>query len=581
MERCGGTLVAEALGKAGVKQLYTLCGGHISPILVACQAGGIRVADVRDEASAVFAADAAARLSGLPGVAAVTAGPGITNAVTAVKNAQMAQSPVLVIGGATATMLAGKGSLQDINQMAVMRPITKRAWKVRSVSALVPVLEAALYTATTGVPGPVFVEIPVDVLYPESIVREWYAKETRPPGKPKMTDKMVAAYIEWHLFRLFRAPSPRAGVARIAAAARRRERGPDLAPVRRALERAERPVLVIGSQTMMLSDDEGVAAAVRTLGIPTFLGGMARGLLGKSDPLQFRHHRKEALREADLVLVAGFPFDFRLGYGRHVGKRAHVISVNLCAEELKLNRKPDRALRTHPGMFLRRLAGVTEETRGERWKAWKKVLRAREKSRDAAIDELAQEDTGGINPLHLLQKLDGILPDDSTLVMDGGDFVASASYVLRPRRPLSWLDPGVFGTLGVGGGFAVGAALVRPEAELWILYGDGSCAYSLAELDTCVRLGLAPIALVGNDGAWTQIAREQVPVLGDAVGTTLLRTEYHRVAEGYGAVGLLLDDPARIDEVFAKARQIARSGKPVLINAHIRPSDFRKGSISI
>lgn len=583
MERCGGTLVSEVLRKAGVQQIYTLCGGHISPILVACRAAGIRVVDVRDEASAVFAADATARLSGVPGVAAVTAGPGITNTVTAVKNAQMAQTPVVLLGGATATLLAGKGSLQDIDQMCLMKPITKAAWKVTSLSSLVHDLEAAFETVRSGVPGPVFVEIPVDLLYPESIVREWYAKETRGSGTPKLSDRLVSAFIELHLYRLFRAPSPRTGIARVRAATRHRDcdRGPDPGPVRRALDGARRPVLVIGSQAMVQSDDEGVAAAVRTLGIPTFLGGMARGLLGKIDPIQFRHARKAALREADMVLVAGFPFDFRLGYGRHIGKRAHVISVNLSADELTLNRTPDMALQTHPGMFLRRLAGITPEGQGDRWESWKETLGERERERDAEIDELAREDTGGINPLHLLKELETFLADDSLLVMDGGDFVASASYVLRPRRPLSWLDPGVFGTLGVGGGFAVGAAVARPGAEVWIVYGDGSCAYSLAELDTCVRLGLAPIALVGNDGAWTQIAREQVPTLGDAVGTTLLRTDYHRVAEGYGAVGLLLDDPRRIGRTLAEARRIARSGKPVLINAHVHPSDFRKGSISI
>jgi acetolactate synthase-1/2/3 large subunit len=173
------------------------------------------------------------------------------------------------------------------------------------------------------------------------------------------------------------------------------------------------------------------------------------------------------------------------------------------------------------------------------------------------------------------------LADDSIIVADGGDFVATAAYVLRPRRPLSWLDPGVFGTLGVGGGFAVGAAALRRDAEVWIVWGDGSCAYSLAEFDTCVRHGLAPIAVVGTDASWAQIARDQVEVLGDDVGTTLLRTAYHRVADGYGGVGLLLDDPAKIDETLDEAKALSRQGKPVLVNVQIARSDFRKGSISI
>ena len=164
---------------------------------------------------------------------------------------------------------------------------------------------------------------------------------------------------------------------------------------------------------------------------------------------------------------------------------------------------------------------------------------------------------------------------------DGGDFVATGSYILRPRAPLSWLDPGVFGTLGVGGGFAVGAALCRPNSEIWLLYGDGSSAYSLSEFDTFARHGLAPIAVIGNDGSWAQIAREQVEMFGDDVGTVLRRTNYHTVAEGYGGVGLLLTDPARVDATLAEAKAIAKTGRPVCINVHLRKTDFRKGSISI
>jgi acetolactate synthase-like protein len=174
-----------------------------------------------------------------------------------------------------------------------------------------------------------------------------------------------------------------------------------------------------------------------------------------------------------------------------------------------------------------------------------------------------------------------VLPDDSVLVVDGGDFVATASYVVRPRGPLRWLDPGAFGTLGVGGGFALGAKLVRPGSEVWILYGDGSAAYSIAELDTFARHGLAVIAVVGNDASWGQIAREQVDILGSAVGTVLARNDYHVVAEGYGAKGLLLTRTEDAPRVLSEAREIARGGKPVLINAHLSRTDFRKGSISM
>jgi acetolactate synthase-like protein len=174
-----------------------------------------------------------------------------------------------------------------------------------------------------------------------------------------------------------------------------------------------------------------------------------------------------------------------------------------------------------------------------------------------------------------------MMGDDAVLVVDGGDFVATASYIVRPRAPLAWLDPGVFGTLGVGGGFALGAALVRPTREVWLLWGDGSSAYSLAELDTFVRHGVAPIAVIGNDASWMQIAREQVEVLGTALGTELRRSDYHRVAEGYGGVGLELRDPTQVDATLAEAQRIARGGRPVCINVHLRATDFRKGSISM
>jgi acetolactate synthase-1/2/3 large subunit len=234
----------------------------------------------------------------------------------------------------------------------------------------------------------------------------------------------------------------------------------------------------------------------------------------------------------------------------------------------------------HAGEFLRELASAVGGGIGP-WTNWFDTLRTRERQRDEEIAQQAKAPTDLVNPLQLFLRLEEKMADDAVLVVDGGDFVATASYILRPRKPLSWLDPGVFGTLGVGGGFAVGASLVRPGKEVWLIYGDGSSAYSLAEMDTCVRHGLSPIAVIGTDGSWAQIAREQVPMLGTDVGTVLRRTAYHEVAQGYGAVGLLLDDPSRIDATLDEAKALAASGKPVVINVHIASTDFRKGSISV
>ena len=247
---------------------------------------------------------------------------------------------------------------------------------------------------------------------------------------------------------------------------------------------------------------------------------------------------------------------------------------------MRKNRRPEIPIHMHAGEFLEELAGAAGDGLGP-WSGWFDTLRARELEREEEIVEQSKTPTDLVNPLDLFQRIEEKMSDDAVLVVDGGDFVATASYILRPRKPLSWLDPGVFGTLGVGGGFAVGASLVRPGKEVWLIYGDGSCAYSIAEMDTCVRHGLAPIAVIGTDGSWAQIAREQVPMLGTDVGTVLNRNAYHEVAEGYGAAGLLLDDPARIDAVLDEAKALAATGKPVVINVHIAKTEFRKGSISM
>ena len=575
----GGDLVADVLVRQGVRFLFTLCGGHISPILVSAKARGVRVVDTRHEATAVFAADAVARLTGVPGFAAVTAGPGVTNTITALKNAQMAQSPLVLVGGATATLLRGRGALQDIDQMALVRPHVKRAIRVTRVRDLAPALEEAFRLSREGVPGPVFLECPVDLLYPESLVREWYTKTGK--DARSLGERALRWYVGRHLGRVFGgdlsalrgAPSPVPAPE------------PDEAHVRRAaalLSRAERPVLLVGSQALLSATEaDALADAVRTLGVPVYFSGMARGLLGAGDPLQRRHKRKEALREADLVILAGVPCDFRLDYGSHIARRATLVSANRSREEIAKNRRPALAALGAPELFLRGLARLLSAPRPE-WTAWRETLRSRDAARDAEIAGQADADApGGLNPLRVCRALDAALADDSVIVADGGDFVSAASYVLRPRRPLSWLDPGPFGTLGVGAGFALGAKLVRPSADVWVVYGDGSVGYSLAEADTFARHGLGIVALVGNDAGWTQIAREQVEVLKDDVGTVLAATDYERAAEGLGARGLRLDDPGRIDAVLQEARGLARGGRPVYVNARIGRTDFRKGSISM
>ena len=576
----GGDRIASVLVEQGVRFLFTLCGGHIAPILVGAKHRGIRVVDVRHEVDAVFAADAVFRLTGVPGVAAVTAGPGVTNTITAVKNAQLAQSAIVLLGGAAATLLKGRGALQDIDQMSLIQPHVKWAATASTVRELTPMLEKAFDVARAGVPGPVFLECPIDLLYDAPLVREWYGASSKGGG---IVGKALRFYLRRHAAGLFaRADKVQASPARTIPPP-----PPEKGDARKAADRlrkARRPVLVLGGQVLLSSPDPERAAelakAIETIGAPVYLAGGARGLLGERHPLQLRHKRREALREADLVLLAGIPSDFRLDYGKHVSRKAFLVSVNRSEQDLRMNRKPDLGVLADPGLLLRELAGVLSGG-GARWGDWLETLRARDEEREREIDRQAAIAGERVNPLHLCREIDRALAPDSVIVADGGDFVATAAYTVSPRRPLSWLDPGVFGTLGVGGGFALGAKLCRPEADVWIVYGDGSAAYSLAEFDTFVRHNLPVIAIVGNDAGWTQIAREQIQILKDDVGTVLARTDYHKVAEGYGGRGLLLERGADVPGVLREALEIARGGSPVLINAHLDKTEFRKGSISM
>ena len=574
----GGDRVADVLRAHGVRSIFTLCGGHISPILSASKARGIRVVDVRDEATAVFAADATARLTGVPGVAAVTAGPGITNTITALKNAQLAQSPVVLLGGAAPTALQGRGALQDIDQRPLVAPHVKLFRKIVRVRDLGPAVEEAFEAAQSGVPGPVFVECPVDLLYDEALIRQWYA-DAAGQGK-SMADRVLRFYLNRHVRKIFEG-SKAASVQRVLAVAVPRAPAAALSASQAALAKAERPLLVIGSQAVVLAGQaDALARAVARLGIPVYLSGMARGLLGRDHPLLLRHQRREALREADCVVLAGVPCDFRLDYGKHVRRAATLIAANRSTRDARLNRRPGIAAIGDAGLFLQALAQAMPAA-GTRWDGWMAQLRARETEREVEIDLQAAESGEFVNPIAFLRALEQAAGDNALVVADGGDFVAAASYVLHARGPLSWLDPGAFGTLGVGAGFALGAAIARPDREVWIVYGDGASGYGLVEFDTFVRHGIPVIAVVGNDACWTQIAREQVKMLHDDVATVLARTDYHAVAAGFGAEGILIKQPSEVPAALARARAIARQGRPVLVNVWLDKTAFREGSLSM
>jgi acetolactate synthase-like protein len=580
MEINVGNIIGKVLQEQGVKFLFTLCGGHISPILTGANKEGIRIIDVRHEVNAVFAADAVGRLTDTPGVAAVTAGPGVTNAITALKNAQLAQSPMILLAGASPTVLKNRGALQDIDQLALVKSITKLALSVRRNCDIIPVLENAFDVCRSGVPGPVFIECPIDLVYSESMVRQWYGINADSQHAWGLKSKLLDFYLKRHVNQMFACDfeDMEPGQTRVTS--------PDLDPDRVAksvemISRCRKPVLIIGSQAMLhAGDTPKLAGAVESLGVPVFLAGMARGLLGRQHPLQMRHQRKKALKNADLVILAGMPCDFRLNYGRSFGTETKIIAVNRSKTELRLNCRPDLAVLSDPFLFLCALAeGLAPEASDRA--AWIRELRKNDEEREKFIAGASGEATDYINPLYLLQKLNEVIDEKSIIVGDGGDFVASAAYVLQPPGPLTWLDPGVFGTLGVGAGFALAAKLTKPESEVWLIYGDGAAGFSLQEFDTFVRHQLPVIAVVGNDACWTQIARDQAAVFGDDVATVLRRSDYHQVAEGFGGKGFLLDRKEDSDRVLKEAKKAAGDGHPVLINALIGKTDFRKGSISM
>ena len=556
-----------------ISSVFTLCGGHISPILVGCEKENINIIQVRDEVSAVFAADAVSRLTDSVGVAIVTAGPGVTNTITAIKNAQMAQSPVLLIGGAAATLLKGRGSLQDIDQISLLKTYVKSAASVKKTRDVIPTLANALNIAISGVPGPVFVELPIDLLYPEEDIRKEFINQLPKSG---YFGKIANWYVERHLNDLFSSKKSSIKVKPLKEF-KLDQRKIDKAAL--AIVKAKKPVFLLGNQVTQNKEFLPMCLkSIDKLSVPTFTSGMARGCFGSSDKYFFRHNRKHALKNADVVVTLGIPLDFRLGYGFSINKDATLIAVNKSKEDLNKNRKPDIGIHADPSRIMHEIGKIINPPS---CKEWIKELTGLEEIRETEILQFSKYETDFVNPVHLCKTIDKFIDEESILVADGGDFVGTASYTIRPRSALGWLDPGPFGTLGVGGGFAIGAKSSFPKKEVWVFYGDGASAYSLAEFDTLCRHKLPVIAIIGNDASWQQIAREQKQMLGSNIGTELAFNAYEKVVEGYGGKGYYVENHDTLDETLKRAKEDAKLGYPVLVNIKISKSDFRKGSISV
>ncbi len=573
----GGKIIAQVLQNHGVKQLFTLSGGHIAPIFVEAENLGIRVIDTRHEVNTVFAADAVSRLSGIPGVAVVTAGPGVTNAITAVKNAYLAQSPLVLLGGGAATVLKGRGSLQDINQTKIMKPNVKWQGRITRVKDIPKILNKAFRVSQSGVPGPVFVECPIDTLYSEDFIKGWYGVQSGSISKNKVVSKVVAWYVNRHLNKLFGGSKNVDINDGFAKPTYPKHSSIDIAKALTRINKAAKPVMLIGSGAMMdARKADSLAAAVEKIGIPVYLSGMGRGLLGKNSALQMRHKRTEALKQADLIILAGVPNDFRLNYGTHIGA-TDFISINRSKTDLFKNKRPNLAIHADPQEFLIDLSKHNVNKCAD----WINTLNENDQKREDNINEQAAAEVDSINPIKLFREMDKLLDDNTILVADGGDFVATSAYTLKARAPLSWLDPGVFGTLGVGAGFAIGAKAVFPDKDVFIIYGDGSAGFSLMEYDTMMRHNLPVVSVIGNDAGWTQIARDQVEFLNSTCASVLEHSNYELVGKAFGAEGVRVENIEDFTASLKDAIEKSRNGKAYIINAIIGKTDFRKGSLSV
>eukprot|EP00484_Ammonia_sp_Unknown_P023747 CAMPEP_0197032188 /NCGR_PEP_ID=MMETSP1384-20130603/10929_1 /TAXON_ID=29189 /ORGANISM="Ammonia sp." /LENGTH=643 /DNA_ID=CAMNT_0042461811 /DNA_START=24 /DNA_END=1955 /DNA_ORIENTATION=+ len=605
----GGYLIAKVLLSEGVQSIFTLTGGHISPMLVGCNKLGIKVIDVRDEVTTVFAADAVGRLTGKPGVAMVTAGPGLTNTITAVKNAQMAESPCIIFGGATSMLLKGRGSLQDIDQFALMRPHVKKCFTLKRVKDIIPTLREAFYLSNSGVPGPIFIETPLEIIWPRSEIELSTSGSSGSTSTKSKTssiwDKLpkldiASLYTQYHVHRVFKDGFKDLNNIEKSDAYKYKTQQKAASSVYvpynailNQLMHSKCPLLVLGSQSMLhplLVKD--LIAALNQLRIPVYLSGMSRGLLGKHHELYFRHKRSVALAKCDFVILCGVSCDFRLNYGRSINKNAYFIHVNLDPAKLKINsdlRKRQLALQVDGCKFLLKLAESKKDLGVSlSFNDWLTDLKRRELQREQGIDsgmkkEMQLKEEGTMNTVNLCRILDDLIEDEQTyLIADGGDFVGTASYLVKPRSPLRWLDPGAFGTLGCGAGFALGVKGLNPDANVIMLYGDGSVGWSLCEFDTFRRFKFGLIAIIGNDSCWHQMYRDQVRILKDTTATLLgEHTRYDRVVEGFECKGFLVRNATEFKHAFKEAQKYAKQGIPVVINALISKSKFREGSISL
>jgi acetolactate synthase-1/2/3 large subunit len=534
----GGHLVARTLAKNGIRTVFTLCGGHVAPIYDGCLREGIDIIDTRHEQAAAHAADAWARLSRSAGVAIVTAGPGVTDAVTGIANAMLANSPLVVLGGAAELRLAGRGALQEMEQLPLMRTITKWAATVTDPKRLPELVQTAFRHALSGVKGPVFLELPFDVLTAQ-------VEESMLPPLPSLVS--IGA-----------SPADATEIDRAG----------------KLIAAAEKPVLFVGSQVWWDDASEILRELVNRVGIPTVMNGMGRGALPASNPHAINLARKRAFRDTDCIIVVGTPLDFRVGYGAGINAQAKVIQVDRDPAQLGKNRATDVGLVGDARAILAQLEGaaLSHGARPERYAPWCAALLAAEEKSRAELSQWERSDEQPINHYRLARAIADAVDEDTIIIGDGGDCVALAAKVLGPERPGHWLDPGPLGCLGVGAPFAIAAKKMYPGKKVLVLSGDGSFGLNGFDFETCVRFGLPVTCVVANDAAWGQIRGPQVMIFGAerAPATKLAPTRYDRVVEAFGGRGHHVEDPKLLTRTIKDALE---SGQTSCVNVPIDP-DF-------
>jgi thiamine pyrophosphate-dependent acetolactate synthase large subunit-like protein len=527
----GGRLVAKRLKAHGVTKLFTLSGGHLFSIFDGCREEGIDLVDVRHESAAAFAAEGWAKVTRQPGVAALTAGPGVTNGMSAVASAQQNGSPMLVLGGRAPAMRWGQGSLQELDHVPFVRPLTKLATTAEATSEIPGLIDEALTAALTPHSGPTFIDFPMDVVFSEA---------------PEPAE-----------------PEPRGGWDAVSSGGP----VPDVARAATLLREAERPVIMAGTNLYWGHGEQALVALAQELGIPVFLNGLARGCVPADHELFFSRARSNGLKGADVALVIGVPMDFRLGFGQSFGEETELVVIDR-AEPLRDHPRPVAAelYGSVPGILD---ALRTEAAGGTDSGGWVSTLRAAEDEKRAAERAEFDDDRAPLHPMRLYRELGEVIDRDAIVIGDGGDFVSYAGRVVDTYQPGCWLDPGPFGCLGCGPGYALAAKVAHPDRQVVLLLGDGAFGFSGMEFDTFARLGVNVVAVMGNNGIWALEKHPMEFLYGYSVAADLRPgTRYDQVVAALGGHGELVERPVELKPALERAFS---AGVPALVNVLTDP----------